>query len=473
MTIYTINNSRVTQTTGFTPSGTLKGGDTLIIPSGWKNHLNISGVFGVSGNPIIITNSSDAKISITEVMTVSPYGSISIVNSRYIVLDGSNYYSETYGISMANGYYGIRLYQSEDIEMKYIEIMDTKYPGIQWQKGTWPAFQNVENMIVHNCYIHDTGTEGIYLGSSNFDPTLYPSFKDCKIYSNVVEDTGWDGIQLCGGDEGVNEIYDNHLNGCGHLDSAQHCHGIFLDYVIGSIYNNLVIGTYCDGIYINWTSPGADVHDNVFVRSGRHGINNNSNEVGQKIINNTTIDSNYRAKGGYGIRTTSDRDRGEIRYNLVVGTATAGQIRTSYSVNKNNLESNSISDQYFKDVNNDDYRLTSISPARDYSNDLGYSLIDYYGNIRPFGIKADAGAIEYISVSDPCEDVDCPDICVGTNLYSQKCNPDTGKCVTDQLLESDSVYCKIPTDEDAVNKYLILGALGIAGYLMLMKNKKD
>ena len=73
---------------------------------------------------------------------------------------------------------------------------------------------------------------------------------------------------------------------------------------------------------------------------------------------------------------------------------------------------------------------------------------------------------------DPCEGIVCPNVCVGNDLYSQKCIE--GNCVTDQLLESNSVFCDYdpPVDEDTITKYLILGGFGLIGYMMLKMNKK-
>ena len=390
---YIINASIVTQTTGFIPAGTLTGGDTLEIPSGWTNHLYFLDVVGSSGNPIIITNPADAKISITETMTAAPSGSISFARCRYIVLDGSNYASETYGINLSNGIYGIRLYESEDIKIKYVEIRDTNTgAGIQWQKGTWTASQDVENIIVHNCYIHDAKTEGIYLGTSNFIPANHPSFKDCKIYSNIVENCGWDCIQLCAADQGTNEIYKNYCKNCGMLGTVQHFFGIFLDdYVTADVYQNMVINAYADGIIAILKVLQVDIHDNVIIDAGRHGLNNLSSTSGQTIINNTIVNS---ASDHYGINTKIS-DLGEIRYNLVVGTSTAGQISTGYSVVQDNLTSNSVANMYFVNADAENFRLTLNSSARDYSSNPGYSGTDYDNNPRPFGTRADAGAHEY------------------------------------------------------------------------------
>jgi F5/8 type C domain-containing protein/parallel beta helix pectate lyase-like protein len=395
-TTYTINNSTVTQTTGFTPSGTLAGGDTLIIPSDWTNHLYFLDVVGADGSPITITNPYDAKISITETMTAAPWGSISFARCRYMVLDGSNYSSETYGIYVENGHFGIRLYESEDLEIKYVEVTSV---GIQWQDGAWDAAEDVENLQLHHCYIHDVSGEGIYFGNSSFAPAIYPSFKDCKIYSNIIEDCGWDCIQLGAADQGTNEIYKNYCKNCGTDDVQGQNFGIIMNpYSKGDIYQNTVINAYLSGIRISASCGTINLHDNVVVDSGTYGISSTSNAY-HTIINNTVVNRNTDVVDKQGIITKTDGENGEIRYNFVVGSGKAGQISTSYPVNQDNLTSNSIADMYFENVDAENFRLTLSSPARDYSNNAGYSLIDYDGNARPFGTMADAGAFEFMGIA--------------------------------------------------------------------------
>jgi len=396
MATYTINNSTITQTTGFTPVGTLAGGDVLIIPSSWTNHLYFLDITGASGNPITITNPPTTKISITETMTVSPWGSISFARCKYMVLDGSNYLPETYGIYLENGYFGLRLYQTEDIEIKYAEINSIALSGIQSQNGDWTQLDDVENVIIHHNYIHDIATEGIYLGSSDFTPSTKPSYKDCKIYSNIINNCGWDGIQLGAADQGTNEIYKNRVDNCGTADVFGQDYGIIMNpYSKGNVYQNMVIGSNGSGIQISGTCGDIEIHDNVVIDSGRIGIKSLSYAL-QTILNNTIVNSDPLVVDYEGISTKVDSTNGIVMYNLVVGTSKAGQISTIYSVNQDNLTSNSIPDQYFLDVNNDNVRLTSSSPAKDYSSNAGYSPTDFDGTVRPVGTNADAGAFEYV-----------------------------------------------------------------------------
>ena len=396
MATYTINNSDVRQSSGFTPAGTLAGGDILIIPSGWTNHLYFLDVVGANGNPIRVTNPSDAKISITDNST----SSISFARCRYIILDGSNYASETYGIYVRYGYFGLRMYEAEDIEIKYVEVSDTQVTGIKSQDGTWAASHDVENIIIHNCYIHNIATEGIYFGNSNFDPDIHASFKDCKIYSNIVEDCGWDCIQLGAADQGTNEIYGNYCKNCGTAEESGQMAGIISNYgTTGDIYKNTVINAYATGIYIHSGTKQINMYNNVIIDSKSVGIACGSSQNGNTIINNTIVNRDPNQTTYPGIRTGVGVTLGELRYNLVVGTLEAGEISSSYSIIQDNLTSYSIPDQYFKDINTDNFRLTALSPAKDYSSNAGYFPTDADGVTRPVGTNADAGAFEYVGDS--------------------------------------------------------------------------
>ena len=80
-------------------------------------------------------------------------------------------------------------------------------------------------------------------------------------------------------------------------------------------------------------------------------------------------------------------------------------------------------------------------------------------------------------VSDPCAGVVCSNTCVGDDLWSRRCDPATGQCVLDQLIQSDSINCKIPdvipSDDSTINTYLILGGLGIVALSVLIASKKE
>ena len=120
---------------------------------------------------------------------------------------------------------------------------------------------------------------------------------------------------------------------------------------------------------------------------------------------------------------------------------------------------------------------------------------------------------ENIDCVDLCEGVTCPDTCVDTDLWYQKCEPETGNCILDtihfnnhescggepvivcrkscgildpfnyytgNIIDGECEYIENselcgyvpPTDEDTIMKYLVFGGLGLVGFMMLMKDKE-
>ena len=84
-----------------------------------------------------------------------------------------------------------------------------------------------------------------------------------------------------------------------------------------------------------------------------------------------------------------------------------------------------------------------------------------------------------IEALDPCKNVICNNICIETDLYSQKCT--NGECVPDQLLEKNSPSCgyispeiEEPIDEkeepfDVSKIYGLLAGIGLGAILLFKK----
>jgi len=83
---------------------------------------------------------------------------------------------------------------------------------------------------------------------------------------------------------------------------------------------------------------------------------------------------------------------------------------------------------------------------------------------------------------DPCENIICDNICIGTNLYSQKCV--NGECIPDQLLEKNSSSCgyvppeieepieepeEEPKEDDMTKIYGLLAGIGLGAILLFKK----
>lgn len=70
---------------------------------------------------------------------------------------------------------------------------------------------------------------------------------------------------------------------------------------------------------------------------------------------------------------------------------------------------------------------------------------DYEQTFRyDMGMKITLGAALKSTIAPGCETLKCPDICIGNNLWSQKCQivGETATCVQDQMQEPDSYECR-------------------------------
>jgi len=98
---------------------------------------------------------------------------------------------------------------TDNIEVSNVEIANTNGPGIlcKTEPNCKALSYQLHNFVIHNCYVHHTGTEGMYIGSSAFKGIatkcddsvkmlIPPLLDDVLVYDNLVEYTGWDGIQI-------------------------------------------------------------------------------------------------------------------------------------------------------------------------------------------------------------------------------------------------------------------------------------
>ena len=189
----------------------LTGGDTLMLEAGARSAIQFADLEGLPGNYITIINAP----GISEINAgILPYG-ISLRNCHYIRLTGTGSKKYPYGIRIAEvGHGGAGLgisERSDNIEVCHLEICNTDGPGILCKTNpdclTYRENYTMLNTSIHNNYVHHTGTEGMYIGSTAFEGTRikcnndsvthFPPFmKNVEVYENLVEYTGWDGIQI-------------------------------------------------------------------------------------------------------------------------------------------------------------------------------------------------------------------------------------------------------------------------------------
>ena len=404
-------------------------GDTVTLAAGTRGPLVIKNCRGTATQRIRIRNDAGGTGPVVIRRTSGNAGGFifSCVDCIQVNIDGSAKWvgapaSETRGIkiTMAGGGAPSAFMKvaglSRFMTIRYIEI-----------DGTWPSIANdgigmsvndhnmntVDNpgiwregfLIEHN-YVHNTEGEGLYVGSNYNDGHELP-VRDVEIRNNLIEDTGWDGMNLKYAIAGNNKIHHNVLKRVGsELDATSGQHrGMTMYEGGGSIYNNWIEKSGQAGIlhflqYLpeSFGTQTCEIYNNVIVSPGQtdpsigHGILS-SNRSGAavplpKIYNNTVIGAN-----GDGIRVGDRAAGGFVRDNIVAGAAGV-PIGAPGNVVQENNRAGSISNMGFANAAANDYRLTPGSPARN-AGGAGFPPTDYLDVPRPQEGAADQGAFEY------------------------------------------------------------------------------
>ncbi len=118
---------------------------------------------------------------------------------------------DSYGILVDDDYLrdgnsGIAIGSSAtDFELEYIEVREVGFAGITIKTDDIGS-AHMRNVKLHDLYIHDTGSEGLYLGSTQAQPQH--KLIDWEIYNNRVLRTGTEAIQM-GQMSGSNTIRNN------------------------------------------------------------------------------------------------------------------------------------------------------------------------------------------------------------------------------------------------------------------------
>jgi len=289
------------------------------------------------------------------------------------------------------------------------------------------------NFWLHDCYLHDIADEGLYIGSSKYtgqtincngkDTTVFPHvIIGARIYNNIVENTGWDGIQVSSAQSNC-QVFGNTIKNDSYKGYQYQMSGILIGG--GSscdCFNNQIFDGKGDGIDILGLG-NMKVYNNLIVNAGRtfkpddplafkHGI-----YVGQTVTNpNATFDffnNTIVSPKSNGIKYSNDEAiRASFINNLITnpgrllvegdqayinGTQTTIQKSTNFFTPENGSAR-------FIGQNPNPYDLLPNSPAVNAGTNLsGVGVtFDIINRERPFHTYFDIGAYECY---DPYADI--------------------------------------------------------------------
>jgi hypothetical protein len=423
-------------------------GDTITLEGRSRGNLKIVNCKGAENNRIVIRNdTSESGPLVINATGLKGYRGIDCNNCEHINIDGTGKWSGAPsgvcgvgdGGALGRTQCGIQIVRAADADPTILFIMrgSSKNFSIQgveidgrshqgpsagiglylndhsYDKSEHPGEWR-ENILISNNYFHDTHHEGLYAGP-NYGLVSDNSIGDLELRNievayNLVEDTGWTGLQFKTAIEGNNSLHHNIILRTGWIAAAAgdigHANGLHIDNSHGKIFNNYVEESGGEGIafrvqYLpsSFGARNCEIYNNVVVRAGHvmaaRGISvwrKDSDKANPlcSTFNNTVVSTT-----GNGIAVDS-RVVGNLIRDNIVANSSGSQISRGSSSAENNLVG-SIGSMNFADPANRNFKLTESSPARNQGSTSAFPDSDHVGVSRPQEGVPDQGAFEFVS----------------------------------------------------------------------------
>jgi hypothetical protein len=184
--------------------------------------------------------------------------------------------------------------KASDFELEFLEITRAEFAGLVVKTDN-DGTATMKNVSLHDLYVHDTGSEGLYLGSTQAQPQH--AFEGLSIHDNRFLRTGTEALQV--GQLGSDcEVHHNVLG-----PGAVRWRSAFADYQDGNVqfgqrygsssfHHNVVIGT--GDLFVEFfptpvdgdpRAPGDTVsfHDNYFSDTSSSGVYTHADDTGVTI----------------------------------------------------------------------------------------------------------------------------------------------------------------------------------------------
>jgi hypothetical protein len=437
-------------------------GDTVTLQAGARPQLNILDLRGTAEKPILVRNDVTASGPVVISRTSATNGGqvFACISCIHVVIDGTGKWNgapeaaycgapagrDGCGIKVTANVKGdlptifLRLPGfTSDITVRGVEIagrfpesgpgmnVGVKLDDVSLKAVDYPGVWR-ENVIFEKNYVHNTLTEGFYIGPICCGPegtdrgahTGGFPLRNITIRHNLVENVGWDGMQLKTAYQGTNNIHDNIIRNSG-LDTRTdippgELMGIGCENSRCNIYRNLVLGSGESSYQLRNHTLAAEfgplevnIFNNVSVNAGSMGTSNGhgvtlmreSGDVARQkisVYNNTIINP---AIDGIGVRGANLGSDTRISSNIIASAGRSPIMVPSGSTVTGNGISDAAGTFRFVDLANGDFRLSDDSPARDAGSSALFAAEDFNGVERPQGSAPDQGAFEFITNPPP------------------------------------------------------------------------
>lgn len=390
-------------------------GDVICLMAGVKQSLRIFNFQGSANNYLVFKNCGGQLVLSN---STGNYG-ISVQNSKYFRLTGTGDSNFLYGIKVSqSGSMGVTLgTYSTDYELDHLELANTGFAGIMSKTEPDCNVRDLRSFVQRNTYFHDnyihhTGGEGFYVGYTAYPSgtkqcggqtvTVYPHrLEGVAIYRNLLENTGWDGIQL-GSTTADGAIYENIVENFGTANQFGQSNGLQLSAgVVADVYDNWLSTGPGNGMAV-FGAGGNLIYNNVILDAGASGIFCDDRYTtpgeGFHFINNTFVRPAVN-----GMRMYSDESTGNVFYNNIVadpGQACVHLLHTNIDWSEsNNLCAATVAEVGFVAPLSGNYHLDPDSPACGAGRDVSMYGITHDHDGLSRAAPHDIGAFECSSAS--------------------------------------------------------------------------
>ena len=244
-------------------------GDTIFIASDRTEGLIFRFLEGSIDEPIVIINDG-GQVNIN----TTRHSAIDFRDCKHIKMTGRGSSAHHYGFKLDAFKCGVAFSGfSSHCEIEFVEIDHDGFFGIKAKKdfgGNPPLPIPVfSHLIIHDNLIKNV-TEGMYIGEFR---TPGMEFKHLRIFNNVIQDTGREGIQITNASEDV-AVYNNFIWNAGTDHKKFHGKSLQIgDNCVGRYFNNVMIGA-SEHSFIVFGSGDIEISNNYFAESEGGSIDN-------------------------------------------------------------------------------------------------------------------------------------------------------------------------------------------------------
>ncbi|MFD0671540.1 right-handed parallel beta-helix repeat-containing protein [Cohnella sp. GCM10027633] len=390
--------------------------DRLYIPEGVYTKISLVNLpQRTSARPLVITNyGGQVKVSSTAgdqgiiasggkhwVLTGKYDTGAKTGHSGYVGHSNGAYAdsSGTYGIEVNKvGDSGIKVSNATNFELSHIEVANVGFAGLLIKTDGQPN-ATMDGVKIHDMYIHDSESEGVYIGNTSKTPNSQHKFTNLEFYNNRIVRSGTEGLQLSHMGNGT-KVHNNvvFLSAISWKNPFQNWQdGSFQLYVRDGnveVYDNLFIGGGQKLFDVQFMASTAEqpaagelyMHDNYFSHSRgffSYVFNDSTNYgSGIRFENNTIREINFHyteVNSGYAnpnaLVRTSPNTTNPAQYNNNSWSGPQGFIDVLNTTNKANGTSSNV-------TASGNQKQTSIAPVAfmdtTFPVSFDWSLIEYW-----------------------------------------------------------------------------------------------